>query len=331
MKLFQKLVPGIGIDLGTANTLVYIKNKGIVFNEPSIIAKNTNTKQIIAIGHEAKAMQGRTHAGIETIRPIRDGIVADFQATTEMIQHYVKESSSKSIIGRKPLLVVSTPTHLTSVERRAVIDAAMQAGAKEAIIIEETFAAAIGAGLPVWEATGSMIVDIGGGTTEVSILSLGGVVVSNSRKIAGDEMDRLIIKHAKNAHQLVIGEATAEQIKINVFKDEAKGKLEVRGRDIVTGLPRTVEVTANEIAVVLEEAIEQIILVIKQTLEQSPPELASDIIERGLILSGGVALLPQLEKIISNTTQLPVFLAENPLESVAKGTAQILENPTILK
>ena len=210
-------------------------------------------------------MEGRTHAGIETIRPIRDGVVADFQATIEMIQHYVKELPSKSIIGRKPLLVISTPSHLTSVERRAVIDAA------------------IGAGLPVWEAIGSMIVDIGGGTTEVSILSLGGVVVSNSRKIAGDEMDRLIIMYAKNAHQLVIGEATAEQIKINVFNEENKGKLEVRGRDIVTGLPRMVEVevTANEIAVVLKEAIDQVILVIKQTLEQTPPELASDIMERG--------------------------------------------------
>lgn len=331
MHIFQKLGPGIGIDLGTANTLVYVKNKGIVYNEPSIIAKNTHTQKMIAIGQKAKAMQGRTHAGIEIIRPIRDGVVADFQATTEMIQHYIKELSTKSMIGHKPLIVVSTPSHLTSVERRAVIDAAMQAGAKEAIVIEETFAAAIGAGLPVWEATGSMIVDIGGGTTEVAILSLGGVVVSKSTKIAGDEMDRLIIKHVKNAHQLIIGEATAEQIKINVFKEDENGQLDVRGRDMVTGLPRTVKVTSNEIALVLEEAIEQIILVIKQTLEQTPPELSSDIIERGLILSGGVALLPQLEKMISEATQLPVILAETPLESVVKGTAKIVEEPNIIK
>lgn len=331
MQLFQKFGPGIGIDLGTANTLIYVKNKGIVYNEPSILAKNTFTQKMIAVGHDAKAMEGRTHAGIKTIRPIRDGVVADFQPTTEMIQYYIKVLTQNNLVGRKPFLVVSTPTHLTSVERRAVIDAAMQAGTKEAIIIEETFAAAIGAGLPVWEPMGSMIVDIGGGTTEVAILSLGGVVVSNSIKIAGDEMDRLITKHVKNNHQLVIGEATAEHIKINLFKEEDNGILDVRGRDIVTGLPRTVKVTASEIALVLEEAIEQISLVIKQTLEQTPPELASDIIERGLILSGGVALLPQLERIISEITQLPVIIAETPLESVAKGTAKIVDAPNIIK
>lgn len=330
MKIFQKLSPGIGIDLGTANTLVYIKNKGIVYNEPSILARNTYTQKIIAIGHKAKSMQGRTHAGIETVRPIRDGVVADFQAATEMIHYYVKELTQNSVIRRKPFLVVTTPTHLTSVERRAFINAAIQAGAKEAIIIEKTFAAAIGAGLPVWESTGSMIVDIGGGTTEVAILSLGGVVVSNSIKIAGDEMDRLIIKHAKNAHHVLIGEATAEQIKINIFKEEANGILDVRGRDVVTGLPRTVNLTATEIAVILEEAIEQICLVIKKTLEQTPPELASDIIERGLILSGGMALLPPLEKIVSEYTQLPVILTETPLESVAKGTAKIVDKPYII-
>lgn len=330
MKIFQKLSPGIGIDLGTANTLVYIKNKGIVYNEPSILARNTHTQKTIAIGHKAKSMQGRTHSGIETVRPIRDGVVADFQATTEMIQHYIKELTQKSFVGRKPFLVVTTPSYLTSVERRAFINAAIQAGAKEAIIIEKTFAAAIGAGLPVWEATGSMIVDIGGGTTEVAILSLGGVVISNSIKIAGDEMDRLIIKHAKHAHQVVIGEATAEQIKINIFKNEANGTLDVRGRDMVTGLPRTVNITATEIGVILEEAIEQICLVIKKTLEQTPPELASDIIERGLILSGGMALLPPLEKIVSEYTQLPVILTETPLEIVAKGTAKIVDEPNII-
>ncbi|MEK5187016.1 MULTISPECIES: rod shape-determining protein [Solibacillus] len=331
MQLFQKSGPGIGIDLGTANTLVYVKNKGIVYNEPSILAKNTYTQKVIAVGHKAKVMQGRTHGSVETVRPIRDGVVADFQATTEMIQHYVKELTQKRFVGRKPFLVVSAPTHLTSVERRAVIDAALQAGAKEAIIIEETFAAAIGAGLPVWEPSGSMIVDIGGGTTDVAILSLGGVVVSNSIKVAGDEMDRLIIKHTKNTHQLIIGEATAEKIKINVFKEEVNGKLEVRGRDMVTGLPKTVNITASEISSVLEEAIDQINLVIKQTLEQTPPELASDIIERGLLLSGGIALLPQLEKIISDASQLPVILAETPLESVAKGTARIVDEPNIVK
>ena len=331
MGLFKHRGPAIGIDLGTANILVYSRNKGIVINEPSIVAIDSETQKVLAVGKKAKAMQGRTHAGIKIVRPIRDGVVADFAVASELIHYYVKELSSKSIASRKPFIVVSTPSHLTSVERRAVIDAALQAGAKNAIVVEETYAAAIGAGLPVWEPTGSMIVDIGGGTTEVAIISLGGVVVSKSIKIAGDEMDKLIMKHAKNKHQLLIGEATAEQIKINIFSEELNGKMDVRGRDVVTGLPRTIEFTATEIAKVLKESIDQIIVVIKQTLELTPPELAADIINRGLILSGGVALLPRLEQIISDATQLPVILAENPLESVAKGTAVIIEEPLKIK
>ena len=270
-------------------------------------------------------MQGRTHAGIKIIRPIREGVVADFTATTALIQYYVKELSTKSFTSLKPLIVISIPTHLTSVERRAVMDAALQAGAKEAVVVEDTFASAVGAGLPVWEPTGSMIVDIGGGTTEVAIISLGGVVASNSIKIGGDEMDFLIIKHVKSKHQLLIGESTAEEIKNNIFNEEQNGKMFVRGRNVVTGLPVKVELTATEIEGVLKEAVDQIITAIKQTLELTPPELAGDIIERGLFLTGGVALLPGLEKKISNATKLPVILAENPLENVARGTAKIIE------
>lgn len=317
--------PAIGIDLGTANLLIYTRNKGIIVNEPSLIAMDTKTQKMIAVGNQAKAMQGRTHSGISVIQPIRDGVVSDFAATTGLIKHYVKELTTKGIAARKPLVVISTPSHLTSVERRAVQDAVMNAGAKEAVVVEETFAAAIGAGLPVWEPTGSMIVDIGGGTTEVAVISLGGVVVSNSTKVAGKAMDQLIMNHIKSKHKLLIGEATAEQIKIDIFKVEQNGQMEVRGRDLILGLPRTILVTANEVEAALQEAIEQINTVIKHTLEITPPELASDIIERGLLLNGGVALLPKIADYISAATNLPVILAENPLESVVKGTAQLIE------
>lgn len=329
MGLFINKEPAIGIDLGTTNILIYLRNEGIVVNEPTIVAIDTKTQEVLAVGEKAKAMQGRTHAGINIVRPIRDGVITDYSATLALLQHYIKELSSKSFASRKPFIVVSIPTHLTTVERRAVIDAAMQAGAKEAIVVEDTVAAAIGAGLPVWEPTGSMIVDIGGGTTEVAIISLGGVVASNSIKVGGDEMDRLIIKHVKNKHHLLIGETTAEQIKNNIFNEEHNGKMVVRGRDIVKGLPRKIELTAPEIEQVLKETMYQINAVIKQTLELTPPELAGDIIENGLLLSGGVVLLPWLEKNISEETRLQVILVENPLENVVKGTAKIIEKNNI--
>ena len=325
MSLFKHKGLAIGIDLGTTNILVYVRNKGIVVKEPSIIAVDTKTEKIVAVGQQAKTMHGRTHAGIKIIQPIRDGVIADFTATTKLIQHYVKENSSKSVANRKSLIVISTPSYLTSVERRAIKDAALQAGAKEAVVVEEIFAAAIGAGLPVWEPTGSMIVDIGGGSTEVAIISLGGVVVSNSIKIAGDEMDRLILNHVKAKYRLLIGVTTAEQIKIQIFTDEQNGKMVIRGRDLVTGLPRMIEVTAKEIEEAIKETIDQINMVIIQTLELTPPELAADIIDRGLLLSGGVALLPNLVNIISNATHLPVILSDNPLENVVMGTAKIIE------
>lgn len=326
MSLFKHKGPAIGIDLGSANILIYVRNKGVVVREPSIMAVDSaDTQKIVAVGEKAKMMHGRTHAGIKVIQPIRDGVVADFTAASKLIQHYVNELTFKGFANRKPLIVIASPTHLTSVEKRAVKDTALQAGAKEAVVVEEIFAAAIGAGLPVWEPTGSMIVDIGAGTTEVAIISLGGVVVSSSIKVAGDEMDRQILKHVKSAHRVLIGETTAEQIKIHVFTEAQKGKMKIRGRDLVTGLPRTIEVTAKEIEEVLKETIEQITMVIIQTLELTPPELAADIIDRGLLLSGGVALLPNLVNIISDATHLPVILSDNPLENVVMGTAKLID------
>ena len=325
MNLFKHSGPAIGIDLGTNNILVYVRNKGVVVKEPSVMAVDAKTQKIVAVGQKAKQMQGRTHAGINVIQPIRDGVVADFKVASELIQYYVKELTSNGIANRKPLIVITTPTHLTSVERRAVKDAALQTGAKEAVVVEEIFAAAIGAGLPVWDPTGSMIVDIGGGTTEVAIISLGGVVVSNSIKIAGDEMDRLIIKHVKAKHRLLIGDSTAEQIKMHIFTDEQNGKMAIRGRDLVKGLPHMIEVTAEEIEAALKETIGQITTVIIRTLELTPPELAADVIDRGLLLSGGVALLPNLVNIISDATHLPVILSDHPLDNVALGIAKLIE------
>lgn len=325
MSLFKTKGPAIGIDLGTSNILIYVRNKGIVVNEPSMIAIDAKTKKIVAVGQKAKAMQGRTHAALQIIQPIRDGVVADYNATIELIQYYVKELSVKSFAYKKPFVVIATPSHLTSVEQRAFMDAAMQAGAKDAIVVEQILAAAIGAGLPVSEPTGSMIVDIGGGSTEVAIISLGGIVVSNSIKIAGDEMDRLIIQHVKATYRVLIGVKTAEQIKMHIFTEEQNGKMDVRGRDLVTGLPRKIELTAKDMEEVLKETIDLINAVIIQTLELTPPELAADIIDRGLLLSGGVSLLPNLVSIISDATDLPVILSENPIENVVIGTAKLIE------
>lgn len=325
MKLFKNKGPAIGIDLGTSNIVVYARNKGVVVNEPTFMAVDAKTQNIVAVGQKAKTMLGRTPPNLKIIQPIRDGSIADFTGTSKLIQHYIKEVSSKGVANLKPLIVISIPTHLTGVERRAVKDAAMQAGAKEVVVVDGIFAAAIGAGLPVWDPTGSMIVDIGGGTTEVAIISLGDVVASNSIKIGGDEMDRLILNHIKTKHRVLIGDRTAEQIKIHIFTDEQNGKMDIRGRDLVTGLPRMIEVTANEIEEAIKETIDQINAVIIQTLELTPPELAADIIDRGLLLTGGVALLPKLVNIISDTTKLPVVLSEYPLENVVMGTAKLIE------
>ena len=320
----------VGIDLGTANTLVFIKGKGIVLREPSVVAKNIKTGEIRAVGNDAKNMIGRTPGSIVAIRPMKDGVIADFEITKAMIEHYLKQALKNSGSNwKKPNVVICVPYGITSVERRAVIDASKQAGAKEAFPIEEPFAAAIGADLPVWEPTGSMVVDIGGGTTEVAVISLGGIVTSESVRIGGDAMDQSIISYIRKTYNLTIGERTAEKIKIEIGTarvDSTNEKMEIRGRDLLTGLPKTIEITSAEISNSLREAISAIIDGVKKTLEQTPPELSADVMERGIVLTGGGALLRNLDKVISDETNMPVFIAENPLDCVAIGTGKVLDN-----
>jgi rod shape-determining protein MreB len=325
----------VGIDLGTANTLVFIKGKGIVLREPSVVAKNTNNGDIVAVGNDAKNMIGRTPGSIVAIRPMKDGVIADFDITTAMIQYYLKEAmKSSGGTWKKPNVMICVPYGITSVERRAVIDAARQAGARDAVTIEEPFAAAIGSNLPVWEPTGSMVVDIGGGTTEVAVISLGGIVTSESVRVGGDAMDLAITSYIRKMYNLTIGERTAEAIKIEIGSAkviENVEKMEIRGRDLVTGLPKTLEISSEEIAEALKESVTAIIDGVKKTLEQTPPELSADVMERGIVLTGGGALLKNLDKVISDETSMPVFIAENPLDCVAIGTGMALEHMNMIR
>ncbi|WP_010303581.1 rod shape-determining protein [Kurthia senegalensis] len=326
----------VGIDLGTANTLVFIKGKGIVLREPSVVAKNTQTGSIVAVGNDAKNMIGRTPGSIVAIRPMKDGVIADFDITTTMISYYLKEAMKASGSNfKKPNVMICVPYGITSVEKRAVIDAARQAGAKDAFTIEEPFAAAIGANLPVWEPTGSMVVDIGGGTTEVAVISLGGIVTSESVRVAGDAMDHAIISYIRKQYNLTIGERTAEAIKMEIGSASTEGspeeKMEIRGRDLVTGLPKTIEISSVEVVEALRESILAIIAGVKKTLEQTPPELSADVMERGIVLTGGGALLKNLDKVISDETNMPVFIAETPLDCVAMGTGMALDNIDLVK
>ncbi|QZA33751.1 rod shape-determining protein [Hydrogenibacillus sp. N12] len=320
----------MAIDLGTANTLVYVKGKGIVVKEPSIVAVNTKTGAIEAVGNEAKQMVGRTPSNIVVKRPMKGGVIADFETTQMMLRYFIQKAQrTKGLISRRPNVMVCVPYGVTPVEKRAVEEAAREAGAREAWTIEEPFAAAIGANLPVWEPTGSMVVDIGGGTTEVAIISLGGIVTSRSVRTAGDEMDEAIIQHIKRRHNLLIGERTAEDLKLEIGAARPPRKeatMSIRGRDLITGLPKTIEVTASEIAEALAEVVATIVDAVKTTLEQSPPELAADIMDRGIVLTGGGALLRELDQRLSEETGIPVFVAENPLESVVIGTGRALEN-----
>lgn len=319
----------LGIDLGTANTLVYLKGKGIVLREPTVVAKNVESGDIEAVGNDAKKMIGRTPGNIQVIRPMQNGVIADYETTSIMMKHYINQAMKKrSFFARKPNVMVCVPTGITMVEERAVLDATKQAGAKEAYSISEPFAAAIGAGLPVWEPTGSMIVDIGGGTTEVAVISMGGVVTSESIRIAGDNMDEAIIQYIRKKYNLMIGERSAESIKLDIGTAgivETDEKLDIRGRDLLTGLPNTITISAKEIAASLHETVEEIINVVKNTLEKTPPELAADIMERGIVLSGGGALLKNIDQVISDATQIPVFVTEDPLDSVAIGTGKSLD------
>lgn len=319
----------LGIDLGTANTLVFVKGKGIVVREPSVVAKNTDTGNIEAVGSHARNMIGRTPGNISVIRPMKDGVIADYDITAAMMKYYIKQAMRRrSFFAKKPNVMICVPSGITMVEERAVIDATKQAGAHDAFAISEPFAAAIGAGLPVWEPTGSMIVDIGGGTTEVAVISLGGVVTSQSIRTAGDNMDEAIINYIRKEYSLLIGERSAESIKMDVgTAGEVTEDIEmdIRGRDLLSGLPKTITITAKEIAIALNDTVEAIVEAVKNTLEKTPPELAADIMDRGIVLSGGGALLKNIDKVISNETKIPVFIADEPLECVAIGTGNSID------
>ncbi|KAB7708617.1 MreB/Mrl family cell shape determining protein [Bacillus aerolatus] len=326
----------LGIDLGTANTLVYLKGKGVVLREPSVVALQTDAKQIVAVGNDAKKMIGRTPGNVVATRPMKDGVIADYETTATMIKYYLKQAtkSGKGFFTSKPYVMICVPSGITAVEERAVIDATRQAGARDAYTIEEPFAAAIGANLPVWEPTGSMVVDIGGGTTEVAIISLGGIVTSQSLRIAGDEMDDAIVAYIRKQYNLLIGDRTSETIKMEIGSAgdfEQIPSMEIRGRDLLTGLPKTIEITGAEIADALKDTVTAIVDTVKSTLEQTPPELAADIMDRGIVLTGGGALLRNLDKVISKETNMPVIIAENPLDCVAIGTGMALDHIDLFK
>jgi rod shape-determining protein MreB len=324
----------MGIDLGTANTLVHLKGKGVILTEPSVVAIQSDSGRVLAVGDEAKRMIGRTPGNIIAIRPMKDGVIADFDVTEAMLNYFINKVLGPRTPFMRPRVIISIPTGCTTVEERAVKEAALQAGAKEAYLIEEPMAAAIGAGLPVYEPTGNLIVDIGGGTTEVAVISLGGIVTAKSVRVAGDNMDADIMQHLKKNYNLLIGERTAEDIKISIGSALWEGDeeyYEVRGRDLVSGLPKTIKVSSQEIQNALKETVDHIIEGIKVCLEKTPPELASDIIDRGIVMAGGGALLKGLDKLISQETNIPVYACEDPLLAVARGTGKVLENIEVLK
>ena len=333
MGLFGLGSKDIGIDLGTANILVTLKGKGIVLNEPSVVAIDRKAQKILATGHEAKEMLGRTPENIKAIRPMKDGVIADFTATQLMLKNIIHKICQRYNIG-KPRVVVGVPSGITEVEERAVEEAILQAGAKEVYLIEEPMAAAIGAGLEVAEPSGSIIVDIGGGTTEVAVISLGGVVVSNSIRIAGDELDEDIVNYVKRDMNLAIGDTTAEQIKKEIgcaMPLLTELTMEISGRDLSTGLPQTTNITSAQVEEAMRESIDKIVDVIRQTLERTPPELSADIMEKGIVLAGGGALIKNLDKLIAERTEMPVYVAESPLDCVVKGTGKTLEDLERLK
>jgi rod shape-determining protein MreB len=327
-KLWGFFSNDMGIDLGTANTVVYVKGKGIVLNEPSVVAIQKDTNKILAVGNEAKRMLGRTPGSIVAIRPLRDGVIADFEITENMIKYFIRKvHNRKSLIS--PLVVIGVPSGITEVEKRAVEDSATRAGARDVFLIEEPMAGAIGVGLPVHEPAGNMIIDIGGGTTEVAIISLAGIVFSRSVRVGGDEMDEAIIQYMKRSYNLMIGERTAEQIKIEVGAaiplDEPL-TIEVKGRDLVAGLPKTLTVNSEEIREALAEPVSTIVESVRVSLERCPPELSADLVDRGIVMVGGGSLLRGLDKLLSKETGLPVHVADDPLSAVAFGTGKVIEN-----
>ena len=328
MKFFTWGSKDIGIDLGTANILVTLKGKGIILKEPSVVAIDRKTENIVATGTEAKEMLGRTPEQIKAVRPLKDGVIADFTATQLMLKNIIGKVAKRYNIG-KPRVVVGVPSGITEVEERAVEESVLQAGAKEVYLIEEPMAAAIGASLDVGEPSGNIIVDIGGGTTEVAVISLGGIVVSHSLRVAGDELDEDIVNYIKKEENLAIGETTAEQIKMQIgcaMPLMTETSMEIRGRDLGNGLPKNITVTSVQIEDAIQESINKIVEVVKMTLEKTPPELASDIMEKGIVLAGGGALIKNLDKLLSERTGMPVYVAEDPLDCVVKGTGKTLEN-----
>lgn len=331
---FSVFSKDMGIDLGTANTLVYVKGKGIVIREPSVVAIKSDKKSVLAVGEEAKQMIGRTPGDITAIRPLKDGVIADFDVTQSMIKYFIKKAHPKKFIV-SPRIVICVPFGVTEVEKRAIEEAALQAGAREAYLIEEPMAAAIGAGLKVAEPSGNMIVDIGGGTTEIAVISLGGIVTAKSIRIGGDELDEAIVNYVKKEYNLMIGERTAEEVKIRIgsaYNDTGTEEvLVIRGRDLLEGLPKTIEVSSGEIREALREPVTSILEAIKATLEKTPPELASDVMENGIVLTGGGALLKGLDKLINYETRMPVHIAQNPLDCVALGTGVTIEEIEMLK
>jgi rod shape-determining protein MreB len=331
-RLFGLLSHDIGIDLGTANTLVNVKDHGIVLREPSVVAVRAGTNEVLAVGDDAKRMLGRTPGNIVAIRPLKDGVIADFEVTEAMLRHFIKKVSGKR--RTHPRVVIAIPSGITEVERRAVKESAEQAGAREVYLIEEPMAAAIGVGLPVQDASGNMIVDIGGGTTEVALISLSGIVYARSVRTAGDDLDEAVISYMKRAYNLMIGERTAEDIKIRIGSANVLPKetsMEVKGRDLVSGLPKTISITSQEVRDAMADPVAAIVDAVRTTLERCPPELAADLVDRGLVLAGGGALLRGLDRRLREETGLPVHVAEDPLSAVAEGTGKVLQELAFLK
>jgi len=325
----------LAIDLGTANTLVYVKGKGILFSEPSVVAiqmDSKGNKSVLAVGREAKEMLGRTPGNIFAIRPMKDGVIADFEITGEMLRYFIAKAHNRKTLLR-PRVVISVPSGITAVEKRAVRESAQSAGAREIYLIEEPMAAAIGVGLPVTEASGNMVVDIGGGQTEVAVISLSGIVTSQSIRVAGDKMDEAILQYVKRKYNLLIGERTAELIKINIgsaYPEENPQSIGVKGRDLVTGIPKTLEINSEEVREALAESINTIIDTVRITLEGTPPELAADIVDKGIVLVGGGALLKNLDILLREVTSLPITIADDPLSSVVLGAGMVLDNEKLL-
>lgn len=327
--LFSKAV---GIDLGTANVLIYVKGEGIVLDEPSVVAIETETKKCLAVGTEAKEMLGRTPGRVQAIRPLKDGVIADFEVTEMMLDYFIKKLKLKGLFAR-PTILICCPSNITSVERNAIRDAAYRAGAKKVYIEEEPKVAAIGAGLDISKPTGNMVLDIGGGTTDVAILSLGEIVTSTSLKIAGDRMDKDIIKYVKDNYKLLIGDRTAEEIKKTIgtsWRGSRKDSMDISGRDLVTGLPHTISLTSDEVETAIHESLQEIVRACRVVLEQTPPELSADIVTRGIVLTGGGALLNGIDQLLMNELSVPVYIAENALKCVAEGTGIMLENLSLV-